>query len=98
MAVSSLWAATINAVLFISKDMFGVTFYKKLTDLFFFSWSFLTGNKSAKFSYGYASFKGKRASMEDFYETRISEVEGQMVAFFGVFDGISQYFLHIVSG
>lgn len=31
--------------------------------------------------------KGKRASMEDFYETRISEVEGQMVAFFGVFDG-----------
>ncbi|XP_009768442.1 putative protein phosphatase 2C 11 isoform X2 [Nicotiana tabacum] len=49
--------------------------------------SFLTGNKSAKFSYGYASFKGKRASMEDFYETRISEVDGQMVAFFGVFDG-----------
>jgi protein phosphatase 1L len=26
--------------------------------------------------------------MEDFYETRISEVDGQMVAFFGVFDGI----------
>ncbi|MBA0827934.1 hypothetical protein Goarm_012671 [Gossypium armourianum] len=25
--------------------------------------------------------------MEDFYETRISEVDGQMVAFFGVFDG-----------
>lgn len=27
--------------------------------------------------------------MEDFYETSISEVDGQMVAFFGVFDGIS---------
>ncbi|KAL3504325.1 hypothetical protein ACH5RR_034166 [Cinchona calisaya] len=49
--------------------------------------SFLSGNRNAKFSYGYSSFKGKRASMEDFYETRISEVEGQMVAFFGVFDG-----------
>ncbi|KAA8546495.1 hypothetical protein F0562_002766 [Nyssa sinensis] len=49
--------------------------------------SFLTGNGNARFSYGYSSFKGKRASMEDFYETRISEVDGQMVAFFGVFDG-----------
>ncbi|XP_019190363.1 PREDICTED: probable protein phosphatase 2C 11 [Ipomoea nil] len=49
--------------------------------------SFLTGNRNARFSYGYASFKGKRASMEDFYETTISEVGGQMVAFFGVFDG-----------
>ncbi|KAA8538336.1 hypothetical protein F0562_027841 [Nyssa sinensis] len=49
--------------------------------------SFLTGNRNVRFSYGYSSFKGKRASMEDFYETRISEVDGQMVAFFGVFDG-----------
>ncbi|XP_031259138.1 probable protein phosphatase 2C 11 isoform X1 [Pistacia vera] len=51
------------------------------------AFSFLTGGRSAKFSYGYSSFRGKRASMEDFYETRISEVDGQMVAFFGVFDG-----------
>ncbi|XP_057490473.1 probable protein phosphatase 2C 11 isoform X2 [Actinidia eriantha] len=49
--------------------------------------SFLTGNKNGRFSYGYSSFKGKRSSMEDFYETRIAEVDGQMVAFFGVFDG-----------
>ncbi|KAF6167183.1 hypothetical protein GIB67_029821 [Kingdonia uniflora] len=49
--------------------------------------SFLTGDRNGRFSYGYCSFKGKRASMEDFYETRISEVDGQMVAFFGVFDG-----------
>lgn len=49
--------------------------------------SFLSVNRTGKFSYGYSTFKGKRASMEDFYETRISEVEGQMVAFFGVFDG-----------
>jgi protein phosphatase 1L len=50
--------------------------------------SFLNGSGGAQFSYGYSSFKGKRASMEDFYETSISEVDGQMVAFFGVFDGI----------
>ncbi|KAJ6817181.1 putative protein phosphatase 2C 11 [Iris pallida] len=49
--------------------------------------SFITGNKNGRFSYGYSTFKGKRASMEDFLETRISEVNGQMVAFFGVFDG-----------
>ncbi|KAI3460529.1 hypothetical protein Pfo_017192 [Paulownia fortunei] len=49
--------------------------------------SFLTGDRNARFSYGYSSFKGKRASMEDYYEIRISEVDGQMVALFGVFDG-----------
>jgi protein phosphatase 1L len=49
--------------------------------------SFLTGEGNAKFKYGYSSFKGKRASMEDYYETSISEVDGQMVAFFAVFDG-----------
>ena len=31
--------------------------------------------------------------MEDFYETRISEVDGQMVTFFGVFDGTAQVFI-----
>ncbi|KAJ9560375.1 hypothetical protein OSB04_005535 [Centaurea solstitialis] len=49
--------------------------------------SFLGANKTARLNYGYASFKGKRASMEDFYETTVSEVDGQMVGFFGVFDG-----------
>lgn len=49
--------------------------------------SFITDDKNGRFSYGYSTFKGKRASMEDFFETRISEVDGQMVAFFGVFDG-----------
>ncbi|XP_052731134.1 probable protein phosphatase 2C 11 isoform X3 [Vigna angularis] len=48
--------------------------------------SFLSGSRSGRFSYGYSSFKGKRSSMEDFFETTISEVDGQMVAFFGVFD------------
>ncbi|XP_021818907.1 probable protein phosphatase 2C 11 [Prunus avium] len=49
--------------------------------------SFLTGSRNAKFSYGFSSFKGKRPSMEDYFEANISDVDGQMVAFFGVFDG-----------
>ncbi|XP_057532502.1 probable protein phosphatase 2C 11 [Amaranthus tricolor] len=49
--------------------------------------SFLSGKRNVRFSYGYSTFKGKRASMEDYFETKISEVDGQMVAFFGVFDG-----------
>ncbi|XP_010533986.1 PREDICTED: probable protein phosphatase 2C 11 [Tarenaya hassleriana] len=49
--------------------------------------SFLAGTQTVKFSYGYSSLKGKRATMEDFFETRVSELDGQMVAFFGVFDG-----------
>ncbi|OAP19077.1 hypothetical protein AXX17_AT1G39960 [Arabidopsis thaliana] len=49
--------------------------------------SFLAGVRTVKFSYGYSSLKGKRATMEDYFETRISDVNGQMVAFFGVFDG-----------
>ncbi|GJX51666.1 probable protein phosphatase 2C 11 [Tanacetum coccineum] len=44
-----------------------------------------------------ASFKGKRASMEDYFKATISKVDGQMVTFFGVFNGhggsrIAKYF------
>ncbi|TKY74823.1 phosphatase 2C 59 [Spatholobus suberectus] len=42
---------------------------------------------NGKFSYGYASSPGKRSSMEDFYETRIDGVNGEIVGLFGVFDG-----------
>eukprot|EP00268_Persea_americana_P058947 TRINITY_DN7176_c0_g1_i1.p1 TRINITY_DN7176_c0_g1~~TRINITY_DN7176_c0_g1_i1.p1 ORF type:complete len:325 (-),score=89.50 TRINITY_DN7176_c0_g1_i1:492-1466(-) len=44
-------------------------------------------SQNAKFSYGYASSPGKRSSMEDFYETRIDGVDGEIVGLFGVFDG-----------
>lgn len=44
-------------------------------------------SQNGKFSYGYASSPGKRSSMEDFYETRIDGVHGQIVGLFGVFDG-----------
>nr|KJB27362.1 hypothetical protein B456_004G293300 [Gossypium raimondii] len=44
-------------------------------------------SQNGKFSYGYASSPGKRSSMEDFYETRIDGVDGELVGLFGVFDG-----------
>jgi len=56
---------------------------------FFFTSSLLSGSRNGRISYGYSSFKGKRSSMEDFFETKVSEVDGQMVGFFGVFDGMS---------
>ncbi|XP_031376416.1 probable protein phosphatase 2C 59 [Punica granatum] len=44
-------------------------------------------SQNGKFSYGFASSPGKRSSMEDFYETRIDGVDGEIVGLFGVFDG-----------
>ncbi|CAG7911545.1 unnamed protein product [Brassica rapa] len=44
-------------------------------------------SQNGKFSYGYASSAGKRSSMEDFFETRIEGVDGEIVGLFGVFDG-----------
>ncbi|KAG9153588.1 hypothetical protein Leryth_008517 [Lithospermum erythrorhizon] len=44
-------------------------------------------SNNGKFGYGYASSPGKRSSMEDFYETRIDGVDGEIVGLFGVFDG-----------
>ena len=41
-----------------------------------------------KLSCGYSSFRGKRASMEDFFDVKIHEVDGQTVSLFGVFDGL----------
>ncbi|MBA0612176.1 hypothetical protein Godav_012813 [Gossypium davidsonii] len=48
---------------------------------------FSCNSQNGKFSYGYASSPGKRSSMEDFYETRIDGVDGELVGLFGVFDG-----------
>lgn len=44
-------------------------------------------SENKKFSYGYSSLRGKRASMEDFLDTQISKVDDKMVGLFGVFDG-----------
>lgn len=44
-------------------------------------------SENAKCTYGFSSLRGKRASMEDFYEARFAQVEDQTVGLFGVFDG-----------
>ncbi|CAK9138435.1 unnamed protein product [Ilex paraguariensis] len=38
-------------------------------------------------SCGYSSFRGKRVSMEDFYDIKASKIEGKTVWMFGIFDG-----------
>ncbi|CAK9857119.1 unnamed protein product [Sphagnum jensenii] len=44
-------------------------------------------SENNKFSYGFSSLRGKRASMEDFYEAKISKIDDQVIGLFGVFDG-----------
>lgn len=82
---------TIYLGCFITMCNFGISDTCTSNHILLCTSSFLSRNQTGKFSYAYSSFKGKRASMEDFYETRISEVDGQMVAFFGVFDGRAWY-------
>lgn len=40
-----------------------------------------------RLSYGYVSFRGRRPSMEDFYDVKTAKINGQSVSLFGVFDG-----------
>nr|ACF86166.1 unknown [Zea mays] len=47
----------------------------------------LSNNENGRFIYGVASSPGKRASMEDFYEARIDDVDGEKIGMFGVYDG-----------
>ncbi|GER49815.1 protein phosphatase 2C family protein [Striga asiatica] len=44
-------------------------------------------SKDGMLSCGYSTFRGKRASMEDFYDIKSSKVDGQSVCLFGIFDG-----------
>ncbi|KAF9600994.1 hypothetical protein IFM89_014979 [Coptis chinensis] len=44
-------------------------------------------NEDGKLSCGYSSFRGKRATMEDCYDVKMSKVDGQTVCLFGIFDG-----------
>ncbi|EPS73569.1 hypothetical protein M569_01184, partial [Genlisea aurea] len=43
--------------------------------------------EDGRLSCGYSSFRGKRATMEDFFDIKTSIIDGQPVYFFGVFDG-----------
>ncbi|KAG2648537.1 hypothetical protein PVAP13_1NG023600 [Panicum virgatum] len=44
-------------------------------------------SENGRYIYGVASSPGKRASMEDFYEARIDDIDGEKVGMFGVYDG-----------
>ncbi|KAK6121830.1 hypothetical protein DH2020_044443 [Rehmannia glutinosa] len=44
-------------------------------------------SKDGRLSCGYSSFRGKRASMEDFYDIKASKIGEQSVCLFGIFDG-----------
>ncbi|XP_059304649.1 probable protein phosphatase 2C 76 isoform X1 [Lycium ferocissimum] len=44
-------------------------------------------SEDGRLSCGYSSFRGKRATMEDFYDIKTSKVDGQIVCLFGIFDG-----------
>ncbi|CAN8302090.1 unnamed protein product [Cochlearia groenlandica] len=44
-------------------------------------------NDDGSLSCGYCSFRGKRSTMEDFYDVKASTIEGQTVRMFGIFDG-----------
>ncbi|KAM3241564.1 hypothetical protein ACQJBY_054440 [Aegilops geniculata] len=42
--------------------------------------------EDGKLKCGYSSFRGKRATMEDFYDVKLTEIDGHAVSLFGVFD------------
>ncbi|KAM7272502.1 hypothetical protein ACFE04_027165 [Oxalis oulophora] len=44
-------------------------------------------SEDGKLSCGFSSFRGKRASMEDFYDIKTSKIDGKPICMFGIFDG-----------
>lgn len=51
---------------------------------------FVTGgckSEDERLSCGYSSFRGKRVTMEDFYDIKTSNIDGRSVCLFGIFDG-----------
>ncbi|KAK4277533.1 hypothetical protein QN277_015520 [Acacia crassicarpa] len=44
-------------------------------------------SEDGRLRYGYSSFRGKRVTMEDFYDIKISNIDGRSVCLFGIFDG-----------
>lgn len=54
------------------------------------SGGFATGgwkSEDKRLSCGYSSFRGKRVTMEDFYDIKTSNIDGHSVCLFGIFDG-----------
>ncbi|KAJ7965378.1 Protein phosphatase 2C [Quillaja saponaria] len=44
-------------------------------------------SEDGRLSCGYSSIRGKRVSMEDFYDIKTSKIDGRTVCLFGIFDG-----------
>ncbi|KAJ6677293.1 ALPHABET ISOFORM E-RELATED [Salix viminalis] len=44
-------------------------------------------SEDGELSCGYSSFRGKRVTMEDFYDVKNTTIDGQRVCMFGIFDG-----------
>ncbi|XP_011010457.1 PREDICTED: probable protein phosphatase 2C 76 isoform X2 [Populus euphratica] len=44
-------------------------------------------SEDGELSCGYSSFRGKRVTMEDFYDVKSTKIDGQRVCMFGIFDG-----------
>lgn len=44
-------------------------------------------SEDGKLSCGYSSFRGKRVTMEDFYDIKTSKIDGETICMFGIFDG-----------
>lgn len=44
-------------------------------------------SEDERLSCGYSSFRGKRVTMEDFYDIKTSIIDGRSVCLFGIFDG-----------
>ncbi|XP_054798704.1 probable protein phosphatase 2C 76 isoform X2 [Prosopis cineraria] len=44
-------------------------------------------SEDGRLSCGYSSFRGKRVTMEDFYDIKISNIDGRSICLFGIFDG-----------
>lgn len=49
---------------------------------------YVIDSEDGRLSCGYSSFRGKRVTMEDFYDIKHSTVDGKMICLFGIFDGL----------
>ncbi|RZR92206.1 hypothetical protein BHM03_00020486 [Ensete ventricosum] len=45
-------------------------------------------SEDGRLACGYSSFRGKRASMEDYYDLKSAKIDGQSISLFGIFDGL----------
>jgi protein phosphatase 1L len=52
-----------------------------------FNLGYVCCSEDGELSCGYSSFRGKRVTMEDFFDVKNTTIDGQRVCMFGIFDG-----------